>query len=80
LLPPALALGELPAAELSDDEVAAIHQGRFLPNRWKLDAAEIVALNPAGRLVAILGPAGGRQLKPLRNFPSGAGSARRTYG
>ena len=78
LLPPALALGEIPAAELSDDEVAAIHQGRFLPNRWKLDAAEIAAMNLAGQLVAILGPAGGEQLKPLRNFPMGAGSARWT--
>ncbi len=71
LLPPRLAVAQLPAARLSDDEVRRLANGLAISNRWGMEDAEIAALDGQGRLVAILVPRTHGELGPVRNFPCG---------
>jgi tRNA pseudouridine55 synthase len=69
LLPPLRAVERLPRVTLSAEAIAEVQQGRTVPRPSALaDAAEVVAVDEAGRLAAILVPRGDR-LGPLRNFP-----------
>jgi len=70
LHPPLEAVESLPRIELSAEEAALTRNGMPIPARSSLgDAAEIAAVDTAGRLVAILVPRGSGLLGPMRNFP-----------
>lgn len=71
LLPPRLAVAQLPSAPLSDDEVRRLANGLAIQNRWGVEAGEMAALDGQGRLVAILAPRASGELGPVRNFPQG---------
>jgi tRNA pseudouridine55 synthase len=68
LLPPLLALGELPQIVLNHEEIARARQGRIISATYDPTAAEIAAVDSGGHLVAILKPAGDRKLTPLKCF------------
>ena len=59
----------LPAVVLSAEEVVRIGHGLKIHQDAAPAAEEIAALDEAGRLVAIIGPAGGGLWRPLRNLP-----------
>ena len=69
LLPPEMALVDLPRISLRADEVASVLNGRAVDNRFAIAQREIAALDPSGRLVAILEGDGGSSLRPVRCFP-----------
>ena len=74
LRPPLTAVASLPRVSLTGAELAAIRSGQAIPRppAAPADAAEFAAVDPAGRLAAILAAAaaGGRQmLRPVRNLP-----------
>lgn len=54
VLPPRLALGHLPTATLTDEEMHRIGHGLPIDNRWELAAVEVAAVDARGQLVAIL--------------------------
>jgi tRNA pseudouridine55 synthase len=71
LLPPLRAVQSLPRVALDANQVAAIRQGQWL--RLDVDAAgaepsELAAIDPAGRLVAIVVPRAGGRWGPSRNI------------
>ncbi|MEN6405073.1 MAG: tRNA pseudouridine(55) synthase TruB [Thermoguttaceae bacterium] len=67
--PPLRAVESLPQALLTSDEVTRIRNGQTIA-RHDVDAEEIAALDPAGQLVGILGPAPDDQWRTLRNMPT----------
>jgi tRNA pseudouridine55 synthase len=69
LLSPLLALGSMPRVTLSADELRRVGLGQTIADHWQLGAAEVAALDEKGRLMAILMPAGGGQLRPEKTFP-----------
>jgi tRNA pseudouridine55 synthase len=69
LLPPRLAVAELPSVGLNDEEIRRIGNGMTVDNRWRVGGPEVAALDGQGRLLAILAPRQQR-LGPLRNFPA----------
>jgi len=75
LQPPSLAVAQLPAALLSEDEARRLANGLPVRNRWGWTADEVAALDGQGRLVAILVPRGHEELRPARNFPHGEHTA-----
>jgi tRNA pseudouridine55 synthase len=68
LLPPLLALGELPHIELSGEQIARVNQGQAIPVEHDQSMAEIVAVDREGQLVAILKPASDGKLTPTKCF------------
>ena len=69
LLPPLLAVERLPRIALSPEEMTRIGHGQTISRESpRVDAREIVAVDTAGRLRAILIPRGPGRLGPLRNF------------
>lgn len=70
LLAPRHAVCELPALELTSDEIRRIGNGMSIENRWRVEGPEIAAFNESGRLMAILTPRGLEWLRPARNFPA----------
>lgn len=60
----------LPRVELSADEVTRVRNGLFVTRTALPDAGEFAAVDPTGRLVAILVPRGPDLLGPLRNLRS----------
>ena len=69
LLPPLRAVERLPRIELSSAEVVRVRNGQQIPRPMgTAESNEFAAVDPAGRLVGILGPCGGDRLKPLRNL------------
>jgi tRNA pseudouridine55 synthase len=69
LLPPLRAVEQLPRVELSAEEIMRLRNGLTI-SKETTAAAEIAAVDSAGCLVAIVGPAGSGTLRPLRNFPA----------
>ena len=78
LLPPSRAVEMLPRVELTAEDLVEIGHGRTI--KMPIDFArrsntphtkrqEFAAIDPDGRLAAILIPRGENQLRPLRNFP-----------
>ena len=76
LQPPLLALGELPHVEVNEQESSRLSQGQTIRNRWNLPGVELVAVNSAGQLVALLRPANAGQLRPAKCFPASSGPLR----
>ena len=68
LIPPGAALLELPLIQLTNTEVARVHNGLAIDNRFGLDSPELAAADRAGKLVAILKPCEGGLLRPVRCF------------
>lgn len=75
LLSPALAVADLPQAEVTADECRRLAFGQRIANRWNLAGAEIAAVDAAGGLAAILVPAENGLLKPDKCFVSAENSA-----
>jgi tRNA pseudouridine55 synthase len=81
LLDPLVAVAHLARLRLKAEEVARLFEGRAIPDPLagqrgdSRDArslvAEIAALDPSGRLVALLEPTGAGELRPTRCFLSG---------
>lgn len=70
LIPPRRAVSELPAVELTADEIHRLGNGSLIEDRWHLQCSEMAAFEKSGRLVAILAPHGSKRLRPARNFPN----------
>ncbi|MBN1588184.1 MAG: tRNA pseudouridine(55) synthase TruB [Pirellulales bacterium] len=79
LLSPLCAVVALPRITLSADELTEIHHGRTIAYRppatdgspgMMAGGAEMAAVDPQGRLAAILIRRGENRLGPVRNFPS----------
>jgi tRNA pseudouridine55 synthase len=69
LVPPAEALGFLPAVTVDAAETRALAQGKVLPREAPAGAL-LRAIGPGGRLVALCAPSGGGGLRPMRVFVS----------
>ena len=69
LLPPLRAVELLPHVALSAEDVVRLRNGLTI-SKETVTAAEIAAVDTAGQLVSILGPADSGTLRPLRNFPA----------
>jgi len=70
LLPPLRAVEFLPRIELTAREIARIRAGQTIAREAPpADSREIAALDPAGRLAAILVPRGPGLVGPIRNLP-----------
>jgi tRNA pseudouridine55 synthase len=71
LLPAMAAVADLPRVELTEDERAAVRQGRIIePSAVGRRPAEFAAVDARGDLLAILKEAGGGRYKPSPNFSS----------
>jgi tRNA pseudouridine55 synthase len=68
IVPPIQAVAELPRMELSDADLAVIRNGGEIVAGPCEGAAEVVAVDREGHLVAILTEARQGGLRPLRNF------------
>jgi tRNA pseudouridine55 synthase len=68
LLPPVLALADMPKRTLDAAELVEISAGRMIAAQPHLQADEIAALDAAGNLRAILVPRGDNKLGPNRVF------------
>src|SRR5262245_23453901 len=56
LIPPQLAVGQLPLVAVDDNEFRMLIQGQSIVNRWNERQSEIAAVSADGNLVAILAP------------------------
>ncbi len=72
LVPPAEALGFLPAVAVDPAEARALSQGKVLPREAQGDLLR--AIGPGGRLVAICAPGKGG-IRPVRVFGGGGGQS-----
>ena len=70
LIAPRHAVSELPAVELTPEEIRRIGNGMLIDDRWHLQCDEVAAFEDSGRLLAILAPRGPQRLRPARNFPN----------
>ena len=70
MLPPAEAVVELPRIELTEAELAAVRSGGTIARGPLETVAEAAAVDPSGRLVAVLTEARQGGLRPLKNFAS----------
>ncbi|MEZ6070243.1 MAG: tRNA pseudouridine(55) synthase TruB [Pirellulales bacterium] len=69
LLPPSLAVVDLPHVELDADQIAMVRHGGKLPaSITSPDCQELAAFNDAGQLLALLTRATDRRFKPSVNF------------
>jgi tRNA pseudouridine55 synthase len=66
--PAILAVADLPTIEPTADEIAELFHGRRIRDRFRCQGEEVVAVDTAGQLVALLQPIAG-SLKPTRCFP-----------
>lgn len=69
LLSPLIGLADLPRITISDQQQRRLAQGLTIDNSWAVEDRELVAIDAAGRLCAIVEPRHGQQLGPTRNFP-----------
>jgi tRNA pseudouridine55 synthase len=65
------AVEALPKIVLAAEEITRLQNGLTILRDIPSAAAEMAALDAAGRLVSIVGPADHGTLRPLRNFPPG---------
>jgi tRNA pseudouridine55 synthase len=68
LLPARLAVAELPALCVQDDQIRRLRHGLTIQNPEHLTSDEIAAVDSAGNLIAILTGRRGGTLGPVRNF------------
>ena len=69
LQPLARAVEMLPSIVLSAEEIVCLQHGLTLDKELSPTTPETAALDAAGRLIAIVGPADGGGLRRLRNLP-----------
>jgi tRNA pseudouridine55 synthase len=74
LLPPTLALGEIPRVVVTPEEASRLWMGQAIGARETIAAQEIAAMNDRGELVAILESAGGGW-RAVKNFAAGGPKA-----
>jgi tRNA pseudouridine55 synthase len=68
LLPPDLALSQMPRLSLGEEELARVARGQAIANSDGIGGEEVAALGPDGQLAAILIPAGAGALRPTKCF------------
>jgi tRNA pseudouridine55 synthase len=68
ILPPVEVLVDIPRITLTADEMIEVRNGRYIGHRVETMSTEFAALDESGVLLAILESAGGRLLRPVRNF------------
>ncbi|HMC10063.1 MAG TPA: tRNA pseudouridine(55) synthase TruB [Pirellulaceae bacterium] len=68
LLPPLLAVGDMPRIALSEDEIACVTRGQPIADKWAVSGDEIGAVDSHGHLVAILKTDGDGTLRPTKCF------------
>jgi tRNA pseudouridine55 synthase len=68
LLPPLLAVGDMPRVSLSDDEIARVIRGQPIADKWAVSGDEIGAVDCHGHLVAILKSTDDGTLRPTKCF------------
>src|SRR5262249_50298978 len=66
LLPPLMAVGDLPTAAITEAEARRLIQGQPIANRWAIAAAEAMAIGESGQLVAIVMSKDDEQLWPVK--------------
>lgn len=69
LLPPALAVAQLPSIVVAEAEAARLRNGQTIPNRFHMAEQEIAAFDAQDNLVAVVAAQNGQKLRPLRTFP-----------
>ena len=74
LLPPSLALGEMPQIVITAKEQERLGKGQAIVGRETSQASELAAVNADGALLAVLSPDGRGHWKPAKNFAA-TGSA-----
>jgi tRNA pseudouridine55 synthase len=74
LLPPTLALGEMPRIVVTPEEQQRLGYGQAIVGRAIRQPSELAAVNAAGQLLAVLAPDGLGNWKPTKNFAA-SGSA-----
>jgi tRNA pseudouridine55 synthase len=67
LLPPVMALGDMPRIELNAEDALGLARGQAIADRWNVAAGEVAALDRQQRLLAILGISRDR-LQPHKFF------------
>jgi tRNA pseudouridine55 synthase len=75
LLPPIMALGDLPRLVVSDQESHRLSLGQSIAPREQVAARELVAVNGAGELLAVLQPDSRGTWKPAKNFCAAGSSS-----
>jgi tRNA pseudouridine55 synthase len=68
LLPPILAVGDMPQIVVTGDEARRLTQGQPIVNRWQLAAAELAAVSLEDRFVAIVAPQDEGKLRATKCF------------
>jgi tRNA pseudouridine55 synthase len=68
LLPPILAVGDMPQIVVSGDEARRLGQGQPIANRWHTSAEELAAVTLEDRFVAIVAPLPEGNLRATKNF------------
>ena len=74
LLPPIMALGDMPRIVVTDQELQRLSLGQSLAPRESATASEMAAVSAAGELLAVLQPDSRGTWKPAKNFCAAAGS------
>jgi tRNA pseudouridine55 synthase len=73
LLPPTMALGQMPQVVIDEQEATRLSRGQSIMNRWQVRGAEIAATDSAGRLAAILKASAAMHLQPEKYFGANHG-------
>jgi tRNA pseudouridine55 synthase len=68
LLPPIMALGDMPRIVVSEQELQRLSLGQSVAPSEKVAAHELVAVNAVGELLAVLQPDSRGTWKPAKNF------------
>jgi tRNA pseudouridine55 synthase len=68
LLPPIIALGDIPRIVMSDQELHRLSLGQSVAPREKVAAQELVAVSAVGELLAVLQPDSRGTWTPAKNF------------
>lgn len=68
LLPPALAVADLPVATVNEAECWKLVQGQAIADRWAITGEEAAAMDGRGELVAILARHDRGGLRPVKGF------------
>jgi tRNA U55 pseudouridine synthase TruB len=73
LLPPTMALGQMPQVVIDEQEATRLSRGQSITNRWQVGGAEIAATDSAGRLAAIMKASAAMHLQPEKCFGANYG-------
>jgi len=70
LVPPLMALGDLPRCEVTSSEVGQLAKGQPILNRWNTQIEEAAAVDGEGNLVAVVVASGRGELRVTKGFRS----------